>query len=168
MSEATAEMTLSGSETLKICTFWLSDRLFGVDIMDVREINKEVGFTPIFHAPQEVRGYVNIRGQIHLVLDLRMLLGFDKKEIDESCRVVIFKPTIAEPFGIMVDSIGDIIEVRAEQIESSEATIISEDSLDDGGSKTQITKGICKLENNLLVLLNARKLLPSLKTQGEL
>ncbi|MBF0525581.1 MAG: hypothetical protein HQK56_10850, partial [Deltaproteobacteria bacterium] len=42
----------------QFCSFWLSGRLFGVDILDVKEINSEITFTPIFHASKEVKGYV--------------------------------------------------------------------------------------------------------------
>ena len=120
MSEAVEAGTALTQEGIQVSTFWLSGRLFGVDIMDVKEINTEVDFTPIFHSSKEVKGYVNIRGQIHLVLDLRLLLGFESKEVDINSRVVIFKQSIAEPFGALVDKVGDILEVSADQCDARE------------------------------------------------
>ncbi|MDH5637536.1 MAG: chemotaxis protein CheW, partial [Nitrospinota bacterium] len=87
MNEHTLVDETETERKLQLSTFRLNDRLFGVDIQDVKEINTEVTFTQIFHASKEVRGYVNIRGQIHLVLDLRILLGFEKKEPDHDSRV---------------------------------------------------------------------------------
>ena len=76
-----AAMKKETVETQKrqFCTFWISGRHLGVDVLDVKEINSEINLTPIFHAPKEVIGYVNIRGQIYLILDLRLILGFESK-----------------------------------------------------------------------------------------
>ena len=57
------------------CTFRVDGRLFGVDILDVKEVTAETTFTRVAHAPDEVLGLVNIRGHIYLALDLRRLLG---------------------------------------------------------------------------------------------
>ena len=71
MQAAQKVKTDDTSSMLRYCTFRLSGRLYGVDIEDVKEINTEVNFTPIFHASREIKGYINIRGQIYLLLDLR-------------------------------------------------------------------------------------------------
>ena len=137
-------------------TFRIQDELFGVDILDVKEVTPMIEITPVFHAPEEVMGYMNIRGEIHLVLNMRYLLGFPSTEPTPNSRVVIFKQTIAEPFGIMVDRVGDVLEVSNEQIETDiqvDASSIS------SGAGSQMVTGVCKLEKELLVLLNAHKFL---------
>ena len=58
------------------CTFRLDGHLYGVDVLDVKEVTTATTATPISHAPDEVMGLVNIRGQIYLALDLRRLLGW--------------------------------------------------------------------------------------------
>ena len=109
--------TTDQSSIIKFVTFWIHDELFGVDILDVKEVTPVMKITPIFHAPDEVRGYVNIRGEIHLVINLRFLLDLPQHEITAETRIVIFKPTIAEPFGILVDRVGDVLEVDSGSIE---------------------------------------------------
>ncbi len=74
MSSRTSGTGLS----MKICSFRLSDRLFGVNILDVKEVNSDIEITPIYHARDSIRGYMNIRGQIHLVVDLRTEFGFSR------------------------------------------------------------------------------------------
>ena len=154
--EENVGLALKGQKR-QFSTFWLSGRLFGVDILDVKEINRELKFTPIFHTPREVKGYVNIRGQIHLVLDLRLLLGFETKELDDNSCMVIFKQTVAEPFGVLVDKIGDVVEVDENDIEdrmeSDESVSRDMDSLADINS---FIGGVCKMQDNLLVILKAR------------
>ncbi len=149
----------------QFCTFWIADRLFGVDILHVKEINRELGFTPVFHAPKEVKGYVNIRGQIHLVIDLRLLLGFESKESDNDGCVLIFKQAIAEPFGVLVDKIGDVVNVAEERIE--EGFKIGESPSSSTGdyltNNENLIEGVCKLNENLLVILNAKKFISAVR-----
>jgi purine-binding chemotaxis protein CheW len=130
---------------------WISGRLHGIDILQIREINSERGFTPIFHAPPQVRGYVNIRGQIHLVIDPRIplclpeappgALGKGRQQL------LIFKPHVAETFALLVDSVGDIIEVQTDRIEPPEnATPVN----------ASLSAGVCKLDGQLMELLEPR------------
>ncbi|MBF0451783.1 MAG: chemotaxis protein CheW [Candidatus Magnetomorum sp.] len=149
------------SETQKIpktkrqfCTFQLAGHSFGVDILDVKEIIDEVTLTRIHHAPPEMMGFVNIRGHVHLVLDLRLLLNFKSKSTDESSRVILFHPNAGESFGVMVDQIGHMVEVEENLIEYRVAdenlSGISRDY-----RKAYLEKGVCKLKNKLLIILNA-------------
>lgn len=141
----------------QFCTFWLSGRLFGVQILDVKEIHPEVAITPIFHAPKEVKGYVNIRGQVYLILDLRPMLGFESKEIDRKSCLVIFKNTVGEPFGVLVDQISDVVEVSNGQIEAGDGG--GQDKMGSAG----MVQSVCKLPQSLLVVLDARKFLGSVE-----
>ncbi|QTA90486.1 chemotaxis protein CheW [Desulfonema magnum] len=146
----------------QFCTFQISERLFGVDILDVKEVNQETDFTPIFHAPKKVKGYVNIRGQIHLILDLRLFLGFESKKTDDASRVILFKPEVGDPFGVLVDQIGDVFEVDEARIEER---VREEHELPEGGEQggaLNLLSGVCKLENGLLVILNSRSLLKNI------
>ena len=142
------------------CTFWLSGRLFGVDILGVKEITSKVEFTPVFHASLHIRGYVNIRGHIHLVINLKRLLGLEHSDNNHlSGRVILFKTKIGESFGVLVDSIDDVVRVSENQIE--ESRMISDQNLNDGldTRDNELITGVCKLQDNLLVILNAHRFL---------
>ncbi|MBF0451112.1 MAG: chemotaxis protein CheW [Candidatus Magnetomorum sp.] len=142
------------------CTFWLSGRLFGVDILGVKEITSLVEFTPVFHSATSIKGYVNIRGQVHLVVNLKRLLSMDTSDqADFSGRVILFKTTIGESFGVLVDRISDVVRVSEKQIE--ETRNISDQNLGDSlePKDNELITGVCKLEDNLLVILNARRFL---------
>jgi purine-binding chemotaxis protein CheW len=142
----------------QICTFWLAGRLYGVDILDVKEINTETSFAPIFHAPPAVRGYVNIRGQLHLVLDLKRILGCTAEKDNGGEKIMIFKPTVGEPFGVLVDQIGDIIEVEPSRIENTIKMLSSLEG-ENNNVAENLMSGICKLKDQLLVILNPREFL---------
>jgi len=130
----------------RYCSFRIAKQLYGVDISNVKEINSEVAFTPVFHAPPQVRGYVNIRGQIHLVVDPREPLGLPPEATCEGKMLIVFKPTIGDNCAMLVDEIGDIINVPAANFEEDAQ------ALDDGA----LTTGVCKLDGQLLVALSPR------------
>jgi len=143
----------------QVCSFWIAERLFGVDILDVREINREVGFTRIHHAPADVRGYVNIRGQIYLVLDLRLMLGFGSVPTGPASRVVLFKPSAGTSFGVLVDRAGDIVPIAGERIEWRERQPAGHGH----DPRKALIAGDCKFPTNLLTLLHSRGLLEAVQ-----
>ena len=149
---------MTEAQQRQFCTFRIHGRLYGIDIQDVKEINPGVDFTPIFHAPESVKGYINIRGQIYLLLNLRRILGFEDQAMDKDNRVVLFKQTVGEFFGIQVDHIADIMTVEAGQIENrrKQDQVLSEG---DERRGADIADGICRLKQELLVIINARNLL---------
>ncbi len=143
----------SSSQAGQYVTFWLDQELFGVDILDVKEVTPLMEITPVFHAPPEVRGYVNIRGQIYLVVDLRYKMGIEVGTPGPEARIVIFKDHVAENFGVLVDRIGDVTSVDESQVETDFTLATS----DREGLNQGLVAGVCKLKEKLLILVNARR-----------
>ena len=111
------EKKLTAAITRQYCTFRIDTRLYGIDILDVKEINPMLKAVPIYHAPAEVTGFINVRGQIYLLLDLRLMLGCEANADDSAGKVILFKTTVGEHFGILVDAIEDMVSVNEEDIE---------------------------------------------------
>ncbi|MFQ5560773.1 MAG: chemotaxis protein CheW [Nitrospinota bacterium] len=158
------ENRVGSAEKSKFCTLWLSGRLFGLNILDVKEIHPIVEFTPIFHAPEGVKGYVNIRGQIYLILDLSIIMGLKKGEEEKGTHLVIFKPSVGPPFGIVADRVGDVVEVDNREI--VEPSLDEEGGVDVSWDKTLLC-GVSRLKDHLLVLLDGRGILKTVKSLGE-
>lgn len=141
---------LAGPEQ-SYCTFRLGDALFGVDVPLVQSVNLLPPLTPLPHAPPAVAGCVNLRGQIHLVLDLQQLLRTGATDLGPDTRLVVFKPALGDPFGVLIDRVGDIVALRADQIEERGETAEADD----------LVRAVGKLDGELLVILDARRLLPA-------
>lgn len=146
----------------QFCTFRIDQKLFGVNITDVKEVRPPVKFTPVFHAFDEVKGFVNVRGQIHLVIDLRVLLGFDSAAIDKLSRIVFFKSHVGESFGVLVDAIGDVVETNETRIESMGDR---KHEIGDDGMKEfpDLIIGNCKLDDKILIVLESTSLLKKIR-----
>jgi len=139
------------------CTFRVCGRLYGVDILDVKEVTAETTYTRVAHAPDEVLGMVNIRGHIYLALDLRRLLGMPATELTRDSRLVLFKPSVGSAFGVVVDHISEIQTVDSNGIESFARNDRENDLANLG--RVELIDAVCKLSGELLVVLNPRRFL---------
>ena len=138
------------------CTFRSAGQLYGVPILDVKEVTTETTCTRIPHAPAEVRGYVNIRGHVFLALDIRRLLGLPGETSQLDRRLVIFKATVGPSFGVLVDEIGDIVAVSTEQTENLRSS--NPDGTEQRDRNELVTR-LCKLPDELLIALDPRRFL---------
>ncbi|MFW5750669.1 MAG: chemotaxis protein CheW [Planctomycetota bacterium] len=146
-------------------TFHIDGRLFGVPVTDVREINTTLRLTPVPHAPAGVRGLVNIRGQVYLSLDLRVLMGCAPAAIDVDSCLVLFKQEVGPAFGVLVDRIGDIVELDESQISAGGRSVAThEDGSADGGAADghRLVRGVGALPEDLLLILDSRRLLTAI------
>jgi chemotaxis signal transduction protein len=151
-----------GSETepaRSFCTFYLGKTLCGIDIRFLKDVNAVPSATPIPHAPREVRGYVNLRGQICLVIDVKSMLGMDSCDIGSDTRFVLFRPALGDPFGILVDRIGDIVNLPSGQCEEHRPTESALETRQQVVLREELIEGFGKLPNELLMILDATKLL---------
>ncbi len=145
------------------CTFWLKDQCFGVEILDLKEIYSEMEVTRIFHAHPAVLGYVNIRGKIHLIIDLARILRIGVERTTDrpagGSRLLIFKPSVAEPFGIVIDRVGDIVAADESTIELSPAADEDHGPGARLSRENSILSGICKMPDFLFTIVNPRRLI---------
>ena len=150
------------TEKRLFCTFRLDGQLFGVDMQDVKEVTAELTCTRIAHAPNEVLGLVNIRGHIYLALDLRRLLGMTDKLPTVESRLILFKSTIGNAFGVVIDETSEIQSARLDQIEPfSEGNSALTATI----RRVDLISAVCKLPSELLVLINPCRLLPIVEQQ---
>jgi purine-binding chemotaxis protein CheW len=162
MSEEDMDSPLNS--TMQMCTFRMANRLFGVNILDVKEVNENTNVTPIYHAPKDICGYINIRGQILLVVNLRETFGFDhghKIKTSGPGKVVVFKSSVDEPFGILVDEVCDVVSVDQSHIVDRRAgeSNASESVRELRRARDGVVVGVCPLDRELLLVLNARYIL---------
>jgi purine-binding chemotaxis protein CheW len=152
-----------GGGTQTYCTFRLRDSLFGTDTHVAKEVTALPPMTPIPHAPAAVRGYVNLRGHIVLVLDLNCLLHREPTAIGPASQLVVFKPELGDAFGVLVERIGEIVELSDEQIETRPAGKVTNSSEVGELPEAELIRGIGKLNGELLLIIEAHKLLPCLE-----
>jgi len=150
-------------------TFYVEERIHGVDIRVIKEINPTVSITPVPRAPRHIKGLVNIRGQVVMVMDIATIFGRGPQQVGEESQIIIMK-TAAElrsvpglpatfdsapygdkPIGLLVDRIGDVVSLPPDAIEPPPPHL-------HGGSAGYFD-GVTEIGDTLLVILDVGKML---------
>jgi len=98
-------------EPVELLTFTMGDQYYAVDIMLVREIRGWTKPTPLPHAPDYMRGVINLRGTVLPILDLGARLNGQRTEA--TGRNVIIVVEIADQIaGLLVDAVSDILTLN--------------------------------------------------------
>jgi len=135
----------------QLVVFDLASEHYGVDIADVREILRMQEITKVPGAEVYIEGVINLRGKVLPVLDLRKRLGLKIAELTDESRVVVIDRKEGE-VGVIVDSVTEVLRVPNE-------AIVALSSMLQGNS--DYLRGIAKLTDRLIILLDLNKLLSS-------
>jgi len=139
-------------EVVQLINFRLRDEEFGVDIGSVKEITRVADITPIPEAPSFIRGVTNLRGQVIAVIDLAQQFRLAAQEkLPDSARIVVTEFN-GRTVGMLVDEAPGVLKIAGENIEPTPELIQSEVSKD-------YIKGVGKLDNRLIILLDLEKVL---------
>lgn len=149
MAATTKQEQLNNSE-IELTGFYVGGLLVGVNIMQIQEINRNLELTSVPHAPDFVRGVVNLRGEVVTVVDLRKILGMEPAEITEKSRNVIVTSK-DEQIGLLVDRIADVVTVPVAQIAPPPPNV--------NGVDGSFFKGVYKMESELLIILDIEEAL---------
>jgi purine-binding chemotaxis protein CheW len=126
------------------CTFSLDRYYFGLDVLKVQEIIRFQEMARVPLAPPEVRGLINLRGQIVTAIDLRRRLELSERPADQlPVNVVVRTDDGAVSF--LVDEIGDVVSVTEDAFERPPDTL--------RGAARQLIRGAYKLADRLLLIL---------------
>ncbi len=137
-------------EVLQWVTFRLEGENYGINVMQVQEVLRVSEITPVPGTPSYILGIINLRGNVVTVLDTRMRFGLPPYETDEVSRVVIVEAN-GNVLGILVDSVAEVVYLRASEIETAPNVGNDESS--------KYIQGVYSNEGNLLILVDVNKLL---------
>lgn len=137
---------------IQLVVFDLASEHYGVDISDVREIMRMQNITKVPGAVSYVEGVINLRGKVLPVLDLRKRLGLKVAEQTAESRIVVVDIADGE-VGVIVDAVTEVLRVPNSAIEPPSSMVAQGNS--------DYLRGIAKLTDRLIILLDLNKLLSS-------
>jgi len=135
---------------------------FGVPTVMVREVYAPVpSITPVPHAPPGVIGLANLRSQLFLVISARQMHrdknnsshGEDSLAAGPMSRLILFKSNVAENCGLLVDAVGDIVNLAAVDVRPL---------AEDVNHSHAFVVGVGKLKDIVITLVDPRRLIESL------
>ncbi len=137
----------------QLVTFKLGEELYGVDIMDVKEIVKLQEVRLIPNAPYYVEGIINLRSEIIPIIDLHKRFRIQKTEISEEELAeagFIILNIENNKIGIIIDKVARVVTVKGEEVREPPQMV--------SGIGTEYIEGVIKQESGYLIMLNIRKL----------
>ena len=135
---------------MQLVSFVIENEEFGIDILKVQEIIRPVDITRVPNAPSFVEGVINLRGRIVPVVDMRKRFNLPDREQDQHTRIVVVELT-DKVVGFIMDAVKEVIRVDRSVIEPPPELAI--------GIDTHYIKGVAKLEDRLLILLDLEEVL---------
>ena len=131
-------------------TFRLGEETYGVNVMQVQEVLRITEIAPVPGSPDYVVGIINLRGNVVTVIDTRKRFGLYPKDSDDSSRIVIIEAD-DQVIGILVDSVAEVVELRASEIESAPHVGNEESS--------RYIQGVTSRNGELLILVDLNRFL---------
>jgi purine-binding chemotaxis protein CheW len=135
-------------------SFQVAGESYAVGVLQAREIIEYSTVTRVPQAPAAVRGVINLRGSVVPVVDLAVKFGLPASEIGRRTCVVIVECTIegeSMVMGVMADAVNHVLDLGPSDIEPAPTF----------GTRvrTEYLKGMGKLEQGFVLLLDMDKLL---------
>ncbi len=148
--------TSAAMEEIKIIVLRLDSEEYGVDVSQVRSIERMHSITRVPSTPDFVEGVINLRGEVIPIINLRARMGIPVLDRTEETRIVIVGIGDTE-MGLIVDSANDVIDISVKEIQAPPPVLAN--------IEAKYIRGIAKLDDRLLILLDMEKVLNSKDTE---
>ena len=135
----------TNSPALQVSTFYVGNYFFGIEVLRVQEVLRSQKMTTVPLAPPVIKGLINLRGQIVPALDMRRRLCLEARSDDMVPMNVIVR-TEDGVVSLIVDDIGDVLDLDSENIERPPDNLSPEAS--------GLIHSVYKMKDSLLLLLD--------------
>ena len=135
----------------KVLSFIINGSTFGLKVILIKEINRNVEYTIVPDSKPHIVGLFNMRGQIVTLFDLVTLLDLKETVPQKKTTCIILKANANDPnqFGFLIDELGSVIDVDTENCEKPPANVV--------GNESDYISSVVKLEDKLLMMLDPDK-----------
>ncbi len=144
----------AGNREGKYLTFSMAGEEYGIGILKIKEIIGLMPITSVPRTPAFVKGVVNLRGKVIPVIDLRLRFGLVSVDYTERTCIIVVEIQGASGtiiIGIVVDSVSEVLNIKAEDIEDTPAF----------GTRlnTDYILGMAKMQGGVKILLDIDRVL---------
>ena len=139
------------NELLQLVTFGIGEEEFGIDILKVQEIIRTMAITKVPNSPSYVEGVINLRGKVIPVIDLRSRFNMEYRAHDSHTRIIVIE-LHGMIIGFVVDEVSEVLRIQSNTVKPPPPVV--------SGIESEYIKGVGKLDDRLLILLDLEKLIP--------
>lgn len=145
-----AKQVATADELLQLVSFTIGEEEFGVDVLNVQEINRMLAVTRVPNAPEYIDGVINLRGRVIPIVDLRQRFGMERREHDRHTRIIVVELS-GRVVGFVVDAVREVLRIPRSVTEPPPHLI--------GAGREEYITAVGKLDDRLLILLDLEKVL---------
>lgn len=130
---------------LELLVLRISNEIYGINIMDIKEIIKPREVTEVPRAPSFVTGILSLRGTIIPVIDMRLRLGLLRDQLTGKERIIVIRNP--ESFsGLLVDEVLQVVRLPRDAVEPAPSVL--------EGIDREFVLGIGRSNGLLIIILN--------------
>jgi len=144
---------VSKTASRQLVTFQLGEELYGVNIMDVKEIVRVQAIRTIPNAPTYVEGIFNLRSEIIPIINLHKRFHLRKlvsSEEDELLSGFVILDIDGMKLGVIIDRISRVVTIEKEDIQPPPQMF--------SGIGAEYIQGVVRQEEGYLIILDIRDL----------
>ena len=143
-------MSDAPENVVEYVTATVGGQLFGLPISRVQDVFVPDRLTRVPLAPPEVAGILNLRGRVVTAIDMRRRLDLGTR-LEGQPLMAIGIECRAESYGLLVDSVGEVMALRNDACEAKPANL--------DPRLNRVAAGIYRLEGQLMVVLDVDRVL---------
>ncbi len=140
---------LTSENSVMFVTMRLDEQRFGIVVGSVRDVLRDQRIALIPRAQAKVAGSINLRGRIVTVVNLRQRLGLSTEYGERPMFVVVEHK--GNLYSLLVDTVSEVLTVPASDIEKSPPNLAP--------NWQEVSSGICRLKDDLLLIIDIDALL---------
>lgn len=152
--------------TIQVVEFVLGSEHFAIDLFDVKEVVEYTTITKLPNVPSYVRGIIDLRGEITMIIDLKHRLNITEESTNslEASRIIVLDDRIAKSkTGILVDDVTSVSTFEGNLVDYTSASVSKEETSIIGIIKRKI-KIKDKETNELIIWIDIKQLLGDIDT----
>ena len=136
--------------TTEYVTVTIGVHMFGLPIFRVQDVFVPDRLTRVPLAPPEVAGILNLRGRVVTAIDMRARLDLGARQSGTPAMAIGIELK-GESYGLLVDSVGEVMALRNSACEEKPANL--------DPRLSRVAAGIYRLEGQLMVVLDVDRVL---------
>ena len=144
---------MADQNQLQLVTFQLGEEYYGIDIMQVNEIQKVQDIRNIPNAPAYVEGIINLRGEIIPVINLHKRFHLRRASLSEEDKLLsgfLILNLDGMQLGVFIDKVSRVVTIDREKIQPPPQMI--------SGIGAEYIQGVTNEESGYLIILDIRRI----------
>lgn len=139
-----------GTNIVELLAFWVADEEYAVDIVEIQEIIKLPFITEVPRVKSSILGIISLRGTIVPVLDLRVVLGLDRRSVTRFSRILVLRAD-GDYVGLLVDRVTSVVRFERDKLESKPRAMQRDTD--------ELLEGVGRIGDRMVIILDVPAIL---------